>query len=87
MAVPVEMGECAFYTTVPQFASYVCSDDLSGDLPSEMEAVCDFPDGSYALYSMYNEKTAVFDKVLIDHWLDHVRDLMVLVRHTGTSFL
>jgi hypothetical protein len=80
------VAECAFYT-VPQFASYVCSDDLSGEQPSEAEAVCDFPDGSYALYAMYNEMTAEFDMELTDHWSDHARDLMVLVRHIGTSFL
>ncbi len=64
-AVQGEIGECAFYT-VPQFASYVCSDDPSGELPSETEAVCDFPDGSYALYAMYDEMTAEFDKELVD---------------------
>ena len=50
----------------------------------------DFFDGSYALYALYNEKTAEFDRELVNNWLEHVRDLMVLVGQTplcsgGTS--
>ena len=28
---------------------------------------------------MYNEKTADFDRELVNNWLEHSRDLMVLV--------
>jgi len=47
-------------------------------------------DGSYDLYTMYNEKTEKIDKELVTSWSEHVRDLMVLVRYAsflGTSML
>jgi hypothetical protein len=44
------------------------------------EAANDFSDGSYALYSLYNEKSAELDRELVNTWSEHVRDLMVLVR-------
>lgn len=43
------------------------------------EGESDFYDGSYALYTLYNEKTDELDKPLIEGWLEHSRDLMVLV--------
>jgi hypothetical protein len=43
----------------------------------------DFSDGSYALYNLYNEKTAELDRELVNNWMEHVRDLMVLVRDTS----
>jgi hypothetical protein len=43
-----------------------------------------FYDGCYALYAMYNEKTAEFDRELVNNWLEHSRDLMVLVRNAVT---
>jgi hypothetical protein len=53
----------------------------SGKLLSE--ATSEFSDGSYALYVLYNEKSAEFDKQLASSWSEHVRDLMVLVRYTS----
>jgi len=44
------------------------------------EGESDFYDGSYALYTLYNEKTDELHKPLIEGWLEHSRDLMVLVR-------
>lgn len=42
-----------------------------------------FYDGCYALYAMYNEKTAEFDRELVNNWLEHSRDLMVLARNAA----
>ena len=44
------------------------------------EAASDFYDGSHALYTLYKEKTDELDKASIESWLEHSRDLMVLVR-------
>ena len=43
----------------------------------------DFYDGSYDLYTMYNEKSEKIDRELVSSWSEHVRDLMVLVRYTS----
>ena len=79
-----------FYTG-SQLASYVCSASpthtkhppqwqRSRVLPEEMS---EFPDGSYALYTLYNDLSAKFDTVWVNNCTEHVRDLMVLVRHTS----
>jgi len=44
------------------------------------EAANHLYDGSDPLYTLYNEKTDDLDKGLIESWLEHSRDLMVLVR-------
>ena len=43
----------------------------------------EFSDGSYALYTLYNDLSAKFDTVWVNNCTEHVRDLMVLVRHTS----
>ena len=80
--------------TGSQLASYVCSGTPSAikypPQSSELlpEAANDFLDGSYALYNLYNEKSAESDRVLVNTWMEHGRDLMVLVRYTShPSFL
>ena len=83
-----------FFHTGSQLASYVCSGTPSAiEYPpqsSELlpEAANDFLDGSYDLYNLYNEKSAEFDSVLVNTWMEHGRDLMILVRYTShPSFL
>jgi hypothetical protein len=44
------------------------------------EAESGIYDGSYALYTLYNEKTDGLDKGLVEGWLEHASDIMVLVR-------
>jgi hypothetical protein len=43
-----------------------------------------FHDGSHGLFSLYNDKTAEYDKHLADNWTEGARDLMVLVRDRVT---
>jgi len=85
-----------FFHTGSQLASYahVCSGTPSAiEYPPQSggllpEAANDFLDGSYALYNLYNEKSAESDRVLVNTWMEHGRDLMVLVRYTShPSFL
>ena len=84
----VEMGECAFPALATDelfhFSSAASNDIVYPPRSGEplSGTASDFFDGSYALYALYNENTTEFDRELINNWLEHVRDLMVLVRQT-----
>jgi hypothetical protein len=39
-------------------------------------------DGSNALFTLYNRKKAEFDRELVGNWIEHIRDLIVLVRYS-----
>jgi hypothetical protein len=83
----VGIGEFFFPHSLPIPNSYPWSDDPRDfKYPLFSELGCDFPDGSYALYALYNEKASEFDKGLIDNWTEHVGNLMVLVRCDYTFF-
>ena len=86
--IAIEMGECAFSTlalnlllmSVSGTSSAIEYPPQSGELLPE--AANDVLDGSYALYNLYNEKSAEFDGVLVNTLMEHGRDLMILVRYT-----
>ena len=88
----VDMGDYTFFLyTGSQPASYLCSVPLTDTkYPAQgqrnevvSEEVGGFPDGSYALYTLYNQRSAKFDTVLVNNCTEHGRDLMVLVRHAS----
>ena len=75
-----------FFGTRSQLPSYVHS--LVGALGPGgnqlFETASKFSDPSYALYTLYNERSAELDRQLVSGWSEHVRDLMVLVRYTSS---
>ena len=86
----IDMGECAFSKSSLNALLRVsgCSGTrwpcgIGNLFPccTRPKAASDFYDGSYDFYTMYNEKTDKIGKELVTSWSEHVRDMMVLVRH------